>query len=423
VSTKPEPSHPWQFVRRFRRGGFGWRSAVAVPAVREALKEIKSVARSDPAAAAEGAVRFLERVSPALEHVDSSSGAMGSAVNQAVSALAEIIGDAPLETSQRARLLDRLWKALEDERMGYLDLLEDLWGRCCGSPEVASSWSDGFVDVLRGHLKRGADGYLRGSVACLSALYAARRYDELFSLLESERLRWWNYREWGFKALVALGRPGEALRYAEACRGINDFGAIDAACERLLLERGLEEEAYTRYGMAAAPSHATNLATFRAMRKKYPRLDPAVLLRDLAARTPGKEGRWFAAAVSAELYDLALTLARTSPADPKTLTRASRDRSSEDPAFSLAAAELALESVALGYGFELSASDVIDAYRLGAQAAERLGSTLAYDQRVREIADSGDAFTRKALALVGVSVANAGNSAVTKRQRQRGTGA
>jgi hypothetical protein len=88
--------------------------------------------------------------------------------------------------------------------------------------------------------------------------------------------------------------------------------------------------------MAAAPRHATNLATFRAMRKKYPRLDPAVLLSDLAASASGREERWFAAAVSAELYDLALTLARTSAADPKTLTRASRDRFSQDPAFSLA---------------------------------------------------------------------------------------
>jgi hypothetical protein len=123
--------------------------------VREAVKEIKSVARSDPAAAAaaEGAVRFLERVSPALERVDSSSGAMGSAVNQAVS------------------------------------------------------------------------------------------------------------------------------------------------------------------------------ATFRAMRKKYPRLDPAVLLRDLAARTLGKEGRWFAAAVSVELDDLALTLARTSPAIRKRIASPPRQPS------------------------------------------------------------------------------------------------
>jgi hypothetical protein len=108
--------------------------------------------------------------------------------------------------------------------------------------------------------------------------------------------------------------------------------------------------------------------------------------------------------VSAELYDLALTLARRSPADPKTLTRASRDRLTADPSFSLAAAELALASVAQGYGYELQPLDVIEAYRLGVQAAERLGTTLAYDQRVREIAESADPFLRKSLALAGVRI-------------------
>ena len=43
------------------------------------MKEIKGVARRDPIHAADGAVVFLERVSPALEQVDSSSGAIGTA--------------------------------------------------------------------------------------------------------------------------------------------------------------------------------------------------------------------------------------------------------------------------------------------------------------------------------------------------------
>lgn len=404
MSKRAEPRHSWEFTRRFRRGGFGWRSSVAVPAVRVAIAEIKRVARAEPAIAAEGAVRFLERVSPALAHVDSSSGAIGAAVNEAISALAEIIGDAPLEPAQRARLLERLWEARLDDGMGYLDLLEDRWGRCCGSPEAASSWSDRYVEHVRGHLAREPRGYLRGTEAVLSALYAAGRHDELLSLLQGDTLRWWSYRQWGFKALISLGRPAAALRYAEESRSLNDGGAVDAACEQLLLERGLEEEAYRRYGMAAVPRHATNLATFKAMRKKYPRLDAAALLGDLAASTPGREGRWFAAAVSAQLYDLALTLARTSPADPKTLTRASRDRLDADPSFSLAAAELALASIAQGYGYEPQASDAIDAYRLGAEAAERLGTGLAYDQRVREIAESGDPFLRKSLALAGVRI-------------------
>jgi hypothetical protein len=40
--------------------------------VAEAVAEIRKVKRKDPALAAEGAVLFLEKVSPALEHVDSS---------------------------------------------------------------------------------------------------------------------------------------------------------------------------------------------------------------------------------------------------------------------------------------------------------------------------------------------------------------
>jgi hypothetical protein len=54
----------WAFVRRFRRGAFGWKSQPAIERVRQAVSEIKTVARRDPVLGAEGAVRFLERVSP-----------------------------------------------------------------------------------------------------------------------------------------------------------------------------------------------------------------------------------------------------------------------------------------------------------------------------------------------------------------------
>ena len=75
---------PWAFRARFRRGTFGWKSQPAITRVREAVAEIKRVAKSDPVLAADGAVLFLERVSPALAQVDSSSGAIGSAVNRAI---------------------------------------------------------------------------------------------------------------------------------------------------------------------------------------------------------------------------------------------------------------------------------------------------------------------------------------------------
>src|ERR1700730_15921840 len=77
--------HKWQFTTRIRPNAFGWKSSrLAIQRIKEALGEIGSVARHYPIHAAEGAVRLIERLSPALEHVDSSSGALGSAVNGAI---------------------------------------------------------------------------------------------------------------------------------------------------------------------------------------------------------------------------------------------------------------------------------------------------------------------------------------------------
>lgn len=61
--------HKWEFAPRFRRNSFGWRSQPAIARVKEAVAEIKKAARMDPILGGEGAVLFLEKVSPALEHV------------------------------------------------------------------------------------------------------------------------------------------------------------------------------------------------------------------------------------------------------------------------------------------------------------------------------------------------------------------
>ena len=71
-------AHKWQFTSRFRRHAFGWRSDTPIQRIKEALAEIKLVARKEPVIAAEGAVTLLEKISAALEQVDSSSGAIGT---------------------------------------------------------------------------------------------------------------------------------------------------------------------------------------------------------------------------------------------------------------------------------------------------------------------------------------------------------
>ena len=102
-----ENMHKWEFAPRFRRGSYGWKSHPAIERIREAVAEIKKVARQDQLLGAEGAILFLEKISPALERVDSSSGAIGTAVNNAIDALVPIIAKAPAADDQRRRWLDR----------------------------------------------------------------------------------------------------------------------------------------------------------------------------------------------------------------------------------------------------------------------------------------------------------------------------
>ena len=108
-------AHSWAFRSRFRAGAFGWRSDLPIKRIKEAVSEIKAAARKDMALGAEGAVVFLERVSSALEHVDSSSGAIGATVNHAVETLVPIIAQAPANESLRNKWLERLWRAVEDD--------------------------------------------------------------------------------------------------------------------------------------------------------------------------------------------------------------------------------------------------------------------------------------------------------------------
>jgi hypothetical protein len=139
-----------------------------------------------------------------------------------------------------------------------------------------------------------------------------------------------------------------------------------------LLASGLADEAYRRYAIEANLG-ATNIATFRAIVKKYPGQQPKQILRDLVASTPGEEGKWFAAAKDAGLFDTAIDLANTSPTDPRTLTRAARDFADKQPEFAMAAGFGALRWMALGYGYELTGMDVLGAYDALMQAAAQAG--------------------------------------------------
>jgi tetratricopeptide (TPR) repeat protein len=379
-------AHRWQFAARFRRNAFGWRSQPAIERVREAALEIKKTARRDPILAAAGAVLFIEKVSPALEHVDSSSGAIGTAVNHAIVELVSIIAKAPADLAKRARWLERLWEALMLDAIPYIERLGDFWGELCASKELASLWADNLIEPLRRSWeKRGGGSYFQGTPVCFSSLLAAERYQELLELLETAPSIWWEYRRWGVRALLAMGRADEAIRYAEAPRGLNDNPELIArACEEILLSLGRSAEAYERYAIAANRG-ASYVAAFRAIVRKYPAQEPQRVLRDLVARTPGQEGKWFAAAKEAGLLEMAIGLANQSPCDPKTLTRAARDFIEQNPVFALEAGLAALRWLGEGFGYEVSGVDVWAAYSHTINAADRVGRCDEVRERVRAL--------------------------------------
>ena len=371
-------AYKWQFAARFKYHAFGWNADKPIQRIKEALTEIKQVANKDPELAASGAVLFLEKLSPAIEQVDSSSGAIGTLVNRAIDTLVPLIIKAPVAPAIRQQWLERLWEALQNDDMPYIEALGDHWGDLCADPVCAAHWADEFRPSVESVSKAQGYAYFKGTIPFLSALYVAGRHEEILTLLEQPYFSGWWYRQWGVRALLALDRKAEALRYAEDSKKVinTPSWAVAKVCEDILLSSGLYEEAYKRYALEANQS-TTNLATFRGLVKKYPHKPPIDILRDLVTSQPGSEGKWFAAAKDAGFFDLAIALANQSPTDPRTLIRASRDFAEKQPEFAVSAGMAALNWMAQGYGYEITAVDVIEACSNILKAASATGQTEA----------------------------------------------
>ena len=336
-------AHVWAFRARFRKSAFGWKSQPAITRVREAVSEIKKVAKKDPLLGAEGAVLFLERVSPALANVDSSSGSIGSAVSGAIEALVPILANAPAHERTREAWLERLREAHQNDDIPYIERLGDHWGDLCVTKAIASRAADGLLGITRRALSTdpAVRGHYHGTIMCLAALFRAERYAEIIELLANEKF--WPYKRWTVKALAAMGKKTEAIRLAETSRGpwTDDFD-VERICEEILLSAGMSDEAFTRYA-ARANRAGTYLATFRAVEKKYPTKSAQEVLALLVASMPGEEGKWFAAAKDAGLFAEAIDLATRTPCDPRTLARAARDHAETEPSFAIEAGLAAID--------------------------------------------------------------------------------
>jgi hypothetical protein len=385
----PAP-YKWQFPSRLRAGGFGWRaSALACKRLREAASEISKVGRRDPALAAEGAVRLIEKVWPALEPVDSSSGQLGSVVNATIHEVIEYVITAPVDRATRVKWLDRLWRAREDDGVDYTVEVADRWGELCGSDDLRREWLDRLQPTLLAAWSMGtAGGHFHGSTACLSCLLALGHHEELLRLVARAPVRLWHYLRYGVKALVALGRFDEALDFAESARGpyAGDF-EIDRACEDILLAMGRTDDAYARYAQGAN-RRTTGLATFRAIADKYPGIPSRKILEDLIASGSDREGRWFATARQLGFLDVAVDLARRTPCDPRTLNRAARDLATTQPAAALDIALASLKWICEGWGYEVTGIDVHAACSSALKAGEALGRRDDTARRIVELTRS-----------------------------------
>jgi len=355
----PISSQKWPVPARFRRGAYGWRgSQKAMKRLKEAVSEIKAVHRKDPVRAANGAALLLEKLVPAIMDIDSSSGALGGAVSRTVDTLATLMADAPLDVPDRMALVRRVQHAWQADEYGYLDALPDYWGTLCADEAVLRD-AVGEMETLG----------IWNSSAYASCLYALGEHEKLVAFLEPERPGPWYIMKWGARALLALARPQEAMECAEECRRnpyTYDQTGPAEFIETVLRKTGQPDTAFMTIAIQANWK-TTRLATFRAICKKYPAMDPEDILDHLVAHTPGEEGKWFAAAKSAGLLKRAAELAETSPTDHNTLLRAARDFADVEPVFARRVAVSALTWLAEGHGYEVLPGDVHMAFRTAAE--------------------------------------------------------
>jgi hypothetical protein len=316
-------SHKWAFKARFRPHAYGWRgTGLASQRLKEAVSEIKTVAKSDCVLAGEGVVSLMERLWPALEHIDTSSGALGGAVHRTLGDLIPILISAPADVATRSAWLERLCQAVMDDGVQYLAPVEDRWGEIAVYPELMED----YAERLRGMIQRvwveeRPSGHVVGTTTCLSCLLEMGRYGDLIELLACAPMKWWHWHRFAAEALARTGVADAAIAYTDGCRTPhgNDDRRIDRFCEDQLIRSERTEEAYRRYGLRTATG-PTYLSIYRDTAKRYPDKDRRQVLLDLI-EARGQRGKWFVSAKDEGFHDVALSCARDFSVEPATLVR------------------------------------------------------------------------------------------------------
>ena len=148
-------SRKWLFKNKFRARVYGWRgSKLAISRLKEAASEIRSAAKFEPVAAGEGTVSLMERIWPAFQDIDTSSGALGTAVARTLNELIPILADAPADHAIRSKWLERLFEAVQNDGVEYLGPVEERWGEIAHYPDLINEYAgsphrDGAARLVR----------------------------------------------------------------------------------------------------------------------------------------------------------------------------------------------------------------------------------------------------------------------------------
>ncbi len=132
-------------------------------------------------------------------------------MNRAIEVLVPVIAAAPVDTKTRERWLERLWEAIQDQGVPYIEALGEDWDRLCVTPEIANTWADRFLPLVEHIWSERAGGYFAGTSICLASLYAADRHAQLIALVDSAPFKWWHDRQWAVNRVLPT-RPTSAMR-------------------------------------------------------------------------------------------------------------------------------------------------------------------------------------------------------------------
>jgi len=382
-------SYSWNFKSYFKSNAFSWRgSKLASKRIKEALSEVSKENKRDQYLAAEGAIYLMSRFWPAFQHIDTSSGQLGSAVFNAIDKLLPIIITAPANLALRQHWLDVLWNVLEHDGVDYTSQIAEFWGELASFQEEASRRADAFASIVN-HAWQCGDYIVHYDVAYLSALFFAKRFDELLNVIEKAPSPSWCTRKFGARAL-ALTSPDKAIAYAENTRNIINTNqlSIDLFCEGVLINSGRIDDAYYLYAIKANQGN-TYLSWFNSIKKKYSTIKTEKqILSDLIDSGVADQGKWFATANKIKCFDLALELIKDSLTDPRTLNRAAITHLHNNPIYSFDVAWRSLNLIIDGFGYDITTSDLHNAIKVIEQSSKLLNKWAEVKEKLFQIAQN-----------------------------------